>query len=247
MLPLSGLLPQTRAYNLLMPRRPCASLLHWSVVASVAGQAAITLGFQLAIRALTRAQCWWQPQDFQCCGYDGAAATDNASDTCPLLAPADPGSCVMCGNAFAAIVPGYENTTLWHLSNTQYLALAAALAISRPFRQPQWTNLPFSVTWLALLAVTVAFMFCGTRGVDNAFELIPLPDTNFRWAIACLSMLSGLCTFAWEAALEELQVANHDNAGPAALLARIRARLRRGGDVSYAPLSCVGAGAGRGA
>jgi predicted P-type ATPase len=235
-LPLSGLLPQTRAYHVLTPRRPCASLLHWSIVASVAGQAVLCLTFQLAIRALTRAQCWWQPQDFQCCGHPAAdAAQRSAADECPLRAPAiDAGSCVTCGDAFAQITPGFENSALWHLANTQYLALAAAFAIAAPFRQPQWTNVPFSLCWLALLAVTVAYMFADSRALEGAFELIPLPDYNFRWAIACLSLLSALCSFGWEAALEVLQVANQAQRGPAAALARVRA-ARRG--VAYAPLA----------
>lgn len=203
-LPLSGLLPQTEAYTQLSARRPTASLLHWSVVLSVAGQATINLAFQLAARGLTRAQCWFQPQDFQCCG--AAPLPPTAREACPLLAPLAQG-CMQCGNVFSSsITPGYENTSLWHLANAQYLWLAAAFAISRPFRQPQWTNVPFSCVWLCLLGCTVAMLFSGSRFVNNTFDLIPLPDYNFRWAIACLALLSGLASFAWELALEEAQI-----------------------------------------
>lgn len=235
-LPLSGLLPQTRAYDQLTPRRACASLLHWSVMLSVLGQAGINLAFQLAVRSLTRRQCWYQAQDYQCCETIAAASPRNAT-TCALLVPADAASCAACGNAFATIVPGYENTALWHLSNAQYLWLAAALAVSRPFRQPQWTNLPFSALWLALLAATVALLFSGAHGIDAAFQLIPLPDYNFRWAIACLALLSALCTFGLEAALEEMQLANAAQRGPAALLRRLHATLSRGSGPAYAPLT----------
>jgi predicted P-type ATPase len=233
-LPLSALLPQTRAYHVLTPRRPPPSLLHWSVVASVAGQAAVCLGFQLAIRALTRAQCWWQLQDFQCCGRPAAIGAHQPA-VCPLRAPAvDAGSCVTCGDAFAQITPGFENTALWQLANTQYLCLAACFAMSAPFRQPQWTNAPFSLYWLGALGATVAFMFADSRALEDAFELIRLPDYNFRWAIACLSLLSALCSFGLEASLEVLQAANQEQRGPAALLARARA-ARRG--MAYAPLA----------
>jgi len=233
-LPLSGLLPQTRAYDTLSPRRPCGTLLHWSVVASVAGQAVINLSFQLAMRALTRAQCWYRPQNFQCCSDAQPAALPVQNSTCAWLAPA--GSCVSCGDAFAAIVPGYENTALWHLANAQYLWLAAAFAISRPFRQPQWTNVPFSLVWLTLLGLTVAMLFSGSRKLDAWIELIPLPDQNFRWAVACLAMLSGLCTFGLEAAIDEAQLANIGGRGAAALLRRARAALGRGRPVAYSPL-----------
>ena len=234
-LPLSGLLPQTRAYDALSPRRPCGSLLHWTVITSIAGQAGINLGFQLAVRALTRSQCWYLPQDFQCCDHAPPALAKQNS-TCALLSPMDASSCVSCGNAFAAIVPGYENTALWHLANTQYLWLAAAFAISRPFRQPQWTNVPFGLVWLTLLGLTVAMLFCGARKLDAWIELIPLPDYNFRWAIACLAMLSGLCTFGLEAAIEEAQLANAADSGVAAVLRRARAALITGRTVAYSPL-----------
>ena len=230
-LPLSGLLPQTRAFDTLTPRRPCASLLHWSVVVSVAGQAAVNVGFQLAVRALIRRQCWFQPQDFQCCGAPPALAPP----ACPLFAPVDADSCEVCGSAFASITPGFENTAVWHLANVQYLALAAALAVSRPFRQPQWTNVPFTALWLLLLAATVAMMFTRSRLVARILELIPLPDDTFRWAIACLALLSALCTFGIQAAIEETQLANEAKRGPAALLRRLSARLRGGG--AYAELT----------
>ena len=224
-LPLSGLLPQTRAYHVLSPRQPCASLLHWSVVVSVAGQAAVCLGFQLAIRALTRAQCWFQPQDFQCCGpQEAQLPTGDALAACPLLST--PGACVACSNAFAQIVPGYENTALWHLANTQYLALAACLAVSAPFRQPQWTNVPFSALWLALLAGTLAFLFSNAPALNAAFELIPLPDYNFRFTIAFFSLLSGLCSFGIEAAIDTALALNEEKRGPAAFFRRVRAALR---------------------
>ena len=220
-LPLSALLPQTRAYHQLTSRRPCATLLHWSVVASVSGQMCINLAFQLAIRALTRGQCWFQPQDFQCC--DTTYVPTITQSTCPLLPPS--GQCIACTEAFSAIVPSYENTTVWLLANAQYLWLAAALAISRPFRQPQYTNLPFTVCWLVLLACTVALIFSGSRFVLGTFDLIALPDANFRWAIMTMALLSGLCTFGWEAAIEETMIANAEHKEPP--LKRVMLALRR--------------------
>jgi magnesium-transporting ATPase (P-type) len=200
-LPLSALLPQTRAYTQLSARRPPASLLQPLVIVSVVGQAVLILGFQLAIRQLTRNQCWWRPSGFQCCAVPPPPAPLPAPPSCPLRQAVS--TCLHCGDAFKDIVPSYENTTLWHLSNFQYLWLAAALAIGRPFRQPQWTNVPFSVLWLLLLLATVALLFSGARGTAAFFELIPLPDYNFRWAVATLSLLSGLSSFALEAALNE--------------------------------------------
>lgn len=228
-LPLSALLPQTRAYTQLSARRPPASLLQPLVIASVVGQAVLILGFQLAIRQLTRDQCWWRPSGFQCCTAPPPPAAPLPAPSPLALPPAPPScplrqavsTCLHCGDAFKDIVPSYENTTLWHLSNFQYLWLAAALAIGRPFRQPQWTNVPFSVLWLLLLLATIALLFSGARGAADYFELIPLPDYNFRWAVATLSLLSGLSSFALEAALNEF-----DESGGKAFSALMRALLK---------------------
>lgn len=61
-LPLSIVLPHTRAWTSLEARRPVSSLLHWNVICSVLGQAAICLAFQLAMRAAVTGQCWFLPQ-----------------------------------------------------------------------------------------------------------------------------------------------------------------------------------------
>lgn len=47
------------------------------------------------------------------------------------------------------LIPGYENTAIWTLSNLQLLALAHVFAVSRPFRAPQWSNVPFTIVWCA--------------------------------------------------------------------------------------------------
>jgi magnesium-transporting ATPase (P-type) len=200
-LPLSALLPQTRAFGMLSPRRPPASLLEPAVLASVFGQALICLLFQLAVRALVRSQCWFRPVGFQCCDTSPASPAAAPAAFCP---PQAVSGCLPCTSAFKNIVPNYDNTALWHLANFQYLWLAVALAISRPFRQPQWTNIPFSVCWLALLGCTVALLFAPSgTWTEHFFELIPLPDFNFRWAILCLALLSGLTSFGLEHAIEE--------------------------------------------
>jgi len=96
---------------------------------------------------------------------------------------------------------------------------------------------PLSLVWLALLGLTVALLFSGAHRLDTWIDLIPLPDYNFRWAIACLAMLSGLCTFGLEAAIEEAQLANSAGGGAAALLRRARAALSsRRSTIAYSPL-----------
>jgi predicted P-type ATPase len=181
-LPLSALLPLTRAYTELSARRPASSLLQPVVIASVVGQAVLAFGFQLAMRQLTRDQCWWQPVGFQCCSAGNAAPSPaSAPATCPLRQMISVDACLSCGSAFKNIVPGYENTALWHLANFQYIWLAASLAVSRPFRQPQWTNLPFSMLWLTLLLANVALLFCGSPAIDAFFECVDMASC----AVAC--------------------------------------------------------------
>ena len=225
-LPLSMVLPHTRAWRTLDPRRPADSLLHWQVIASVAGQAAICLALQLAVRAAVRSQCWFIASGFQCCSFYPPASPPpppaNASSSglglppplppanmdqgfCPQRLVFNSTACIACEDAFSSIVPGYENSALWLLTNFQYLWLAAALAVSKPFRQPQWTNVPFSALWVALTAISWALVFTRSPSVLGLLQMIDFPDYNFRWCIATLALLSGLATFAWEAALEEAE------------------------------------------
>lgn len=83
---------------------------------------------------------------------------------------------------------------MWLLTNFQYLWLAAAFAVSKPFRQPQWTNVPFSLLWAALLSFSVVLLFTESPGLLGFLQLIDLPDFNFRWCIATLALLSGLAS-----------------------------------------------------
>ena len=212
-LPLSMLLPHTAAWGALDARRPADSLLHWAVIASVAGQAAICLAFQLAVRSAVRSQCWYIPNGFQCCSAYPPASTPapalapspGAAAACPQRLQFNAASCIACEDAFSSIVPGYDNTALWLLTNFQYLALASALAVAKPFRQPQWTNVPFTALWLGLLACTVALVFTSSPRVLGLLQLIDLPDYNFRWCIFSLALLSSLATFGWEHALDEVE------------------------------------------
>ena len=221
-LPLSGLIPQTRAFPTLTSRQPPSSLLHWAVIASVAGQAALVLSFQLAVRALTRRQCWWQPQDFQCCGSKAAAVGSH----CPAaFAAPSPPTCISCAESFETIVPGFENTALWHLANFQYLHLVAAFGMARPFRLPQWTNAPFTLLMASLIATSAALLFVPSSTTDAFFLLVPLPDYNFRFAIAFLVLLGAGFAFALESAIEAALEEDAAGRGPAAVLQRLRGRV----------------------
>lgn len=121
----------------------------------------------------------------------------------------------MCDDAFVSIIPGFQNTAVWLMANFQYLWLAAAFAVSKPFRQPQWTNVPFSALWLGLLACSVALMFTESKSMQGFLQLIQLPDRNFRWCIATLALLSGLASASLEYAINEVEEWILENRGTA--------------------------------
>jgi cation-transporting ATPase 13A3/4/5 len=45
----------------------------------------------------------------------------------------------------------YENTSLFWVSNFQYLTACVAFSVSRPFRQPLYTNLYFTLSLLLMI------------------------------------------------------------------------------------------------
>lgn len=103
------------------------------------------------------------------------------------------------------LIPGYENTAIWTLSNLQLLALAHVFAVSRPFRAPQWSNTPFTLVWLALIGFSAYLVLGPEPWAVRVFELLPFPDPEFNWACAGMCAGSYAASSAFEAAVASLR------------------------------------------
>ncbi|KAF2868504.1 hypothetical protein BDV95DRAFT_579980 [Massariosphaeria phaeospora] len=90
-----------------------------------------------------------------------------------------------------------QNTTLFLLSTFQYILSAVVLSVGRPFRQPMAQNLPFVVTMMATLVVTLYMLFDPARWITSLMELTYM-DTRFKLFVLALGMANFAVAYAAE-------------------------------------------------
>lgn len=120
LVPLSMFMGQTAPYKHLTPHLPSGSLISVPVLASVLGSVVIQGSFQVFSFFFVQ---WWS--------FYTPPPTPSSDD------PEDSWAC-------------FENTSMFFITLQQYLVTAMAFSISKPFRQPIYTNLYFSVSLLLL-------------------------------------------------------------------------------------------------
>ena len=70
----------------------------------------------------------------------------------------------------------YEATTLWLISNFQYVISALSFNTGAPFRKPFYTNILFTLTLFTIIAFDLALLFVPGTNVLNSpdvFVLMP--------------------------------------------------------------------------
>jgi len=71
----------------------------------------------------------------------------------------------------------YVNSALFLLSLYQYLVTALAFSITKPFRKALHNNKPFSIAFLALIAMAAFINFTQAPWALKVFNLMP-PEDN---------------------------------------------------------------------
>ena len=87
---------------------------------------------------------------------------------------------------------------LFLISNFQYLATCLAFSVSKPFRQPIWSNLPFFLSSCALALLATLFVFLPDDNYLGAiFDLLPFSEHyDYRAWLAVGILLNCILTFA---------------------------------------------------
>ena len=112
-IPLAFLIPYTKAYPILTEKKPTDSLISFPIICSILVQILITFIFQYGgYLALNHIN--WDHKEMI---LDCELTEDGLAITCPL------------------------NTVIFLISNIQYLITALAFTVSKPFKQPFYTNL----------------------------------------------------------------------------------------------------------
>eukprot|EP00736_Rhodelphis_marinus_P001278 Rmarinus@m.10742 len=91
-----------------------------------------------------------------------------------------------------------ENTTGFLFSNFQYVFVALAFSIGRPFRQPVYKNVPYSLMLVGALVLSCVFLLSDAKWIKDLFELVDIPENKFRMELFAVALANGLVTVAFE-------------------------------------------------
>ncbi|KAJ6654962.1 hypothetical protein lerEdw1_006433 [Lerista edwardsae] len=168
-----------RAWRELVPQRPPTSLVSPQLLLSVLSQILLALGFQVGAFLLVREQPWYCHKEDGSCALVPNVTLDVSS--------------MAIANATARQRPeeeeeehsvrSFENTTLFHISCFQYIAVALAFAKGRPFRQPTRTNGVFVASLVATSAFLLLLLLWPGSTLDEFFELDGIP---YEWRLVLL-------------------------------------------------------------
>ena len=84
------------------------------------------------------------------------------------------------------------------MANFQYLFVCLVFSISKPFRQPLYTNLWFTVSLLVLLAMNTYQVVSDDSFITSLLDLEASVDTRFRlWTLVIVGV-NALVTYLYE-------------------------------------------------
>ena len=110
--------------------------------------------------------------------------------TKPWFVPLDP-------KADEKNIKSMENTVLFSVASFQYIWMAMAFSISKPYRKPLHTNRWFLGCLVALILSTFYALLCPDKQTADILELWDL-EKSFRYEIAVIVCFNLLVNFTFE-------------------------------------------------
>ncbi|KAJ2688406.1 hypothetical protein IWW39_002235 [Coemansia spiralis] len=142
-LPVAICMDRARPFKRLVPKRPSASLTSKKVLASLLGNVALVIGFQIAMFFMTESQPWYQKQ----------VPTD----------PNDPDSTPKEGDL---------NTAMFLFTSFQYLFAGAIFNIGPPYRQPAYRNYSYVAVVAVILIFDLWVLLAPVHGFSSLFGIV---------------------------------------------------------------------------
>ncbi|KAJ2827602.1 hypothetical protein GGI24_002605, partial [Coemansia furcata] len=142
-LPVAICMDRARPFKRLVPKRPSASLTSKKVLASLLGNVALVIGFQIAMYFMTESRPWYQkqvPED-----------------------PKDPDSTPKEGDL---------NTAMYLFTSFQYLFAGAIFNIGPPYRQPAYRNYSYVAVVAVILIFDLWVLLVPVNGFSSLFGLV---------------------------------------------------------------------------
>uniref|UniRef100_K3W616 Cation-transporting ATPase n=1 Tax=Globisporangium ultimum (strain ATCC 200006 / CBS 805.95 / DAOM BR144) TaxID=431595 RepID=K3W616_GLOUD len=177
----------TGASTELSKEKPPRTLFAPRIIASIAGQVAISIAFFAGHFALLRNQS----TDWFCQIEDGMAFLSRSRSEVPSN----------CEIYLDYNTPNseysFEDTCVWLFGHMLFISVAAAFNAKDPFRLPFYTNKTFTVLFLAVLGVNLWFLLNTSDLLNDTFQLMPIPF-DYRWKMLVMFAGHFIASILWE-------------------------------------------------
>lgn len=92
----------------------------------------------------------------------------------------------------------FENSSVFFLSTFQYLVICMVFSISKPFRQPLYTNLWFTISLIVLVAFSLFITLCEDDWVISWFGLEAGITEMYRLIILVAVTVNAIMSYLFE-------------------------------------------------
>ena len=92
----------------------------------------------------------------------------------------------------------FENSSVFFISIFQYLVICMVFSISKPFRQPLYTNLFFTISLIVLIAFSLYIVLSQDAWVLSWFEIENNISENYRLIIVVAITLNSILSYLFE-------------------------------------------------
>jgi magnesium-transporting ATPase (P-type) len=97
------------------------------------------------------------------------------------------------------ITGSYESTALVFIANFQYIITCMVFSISKPFRQPLYTNVWFALSLVILLGFDIYIVVSDDSFITSFMNLIEEGiELNFRFFILLVVVANALVSYMFE-------------------------------------------------
>ncbi|KAL4480550.1 hypothetical protein ABPG72_022305 [Tetrahymena utriculariae] len=144
-LPLAFMLGLTKASDQLTHKTPTANLISHEVITSVVGQTSIQIIFQIIAVMVLKGQDWY---------IDSVDMYDKSEI-----------------ESLKTVSQCYDSTTLFWVTNIQYIAVVISFSIGSVFKKPFYTNLCFTLFFIAILLLSILTIFWTQDDFKNFFDI----------------------------------------------------------------------------
>mmetsp|Transcript_30529 Transcript_30529/g.29949 ORF Transcript_30529/g.29949 Transcript_30529/m.29949 type:complete len:126 (-) Transcript_30529:104-481(-) len=83
----------------------------------------------------------------------------------------------------------------------QYMIVCLAFSVSKPYRKAFYTNIPFTITVILLIFVSIFITFTDYEWVNNLFDIQTVPEPlpiEMRWIIFATAVIDVILTYFYE-------------------------------------------------